>query len=261
MCCRVLTVFQHVVHAVVHLILLILWYPDNHSCPDQHFSCTSGRCVPNNWHCDGDDDCGDNSDEQGCQQPQCSEREFRCFNGECITGSWRCDAVNDCQDGSDEAGCCKCLINIQIIYTVHHTFLGVLAGRTQFIDRHSYWWTLGITKSNNSYKHNLYSLDSMTLVGLFKLNRCPNFPHKELFSLLYWCSSRRTMQLVSVTLVIANTYKIVVLSSLFFFFFLCFSKFSQIFTNSFGNCCFVEASTFACLPIQTHFTCCKINFK
>ena len=28
------------------------------------FRCvTSNRCVPANWHCDGDDDCGDNSDE------------------------------------------------------------------------------------------------------------------------------------------------------------------------------------------------------
>ena len=80
---------------------------DNHSCPDQHFTCTSGRCVPVDWRCDGDDDCGDHSDEDSCPVQQCSETEFRCNNGQCITGSWRCDGDVDCQDDSDENGCCK----------------------------------------------------------------------------------------------------------------------------------------------------------
>jgi len=84
--------------------------PDNHTCSDQHFSCASGRCVPNDWRCDGDDDCGDNSDEQSCPSMRCSEREFRCLDGNCITGSWRCDGVSDCEDDSDEAGCGKFFI-------------------------------------------------------------------------------------------------------------------------------------------------------
>jgi len=100
-------------------------HPDNRTCPIQYFSCTSGRCVPNDWRCDGDNDCGDNSDEQSCPSKQCSQREFRCLDGNCITGSWRCDGVSDCQDDSDEAGCCKFFI-IPILSTALHTFLVLL---------------------------------------------------------------------------------------------------------------------------------------
>ncbi len=32
------------------------------------FSCDNRLCVPKLWHCDGDDDCGDGSDEKGCEK-------------------------------------------------------------------------------------------------------------------------------------------------------------------------------------------------
>lgn len=33
-------------------------------CPDDFMQCTSAfKCVPLSWLCDGDNDCGDNSDE------------------------------------------------------------------------------------------------------------------------------------------------------------------------------------------------------
>ncbi|KAF6216068.1 hypothetical protein GE061_000406 [Apolygus lucorum] len=38
-------------------------------CSLRQFQCTNGRCVQQKWMCDGEDDCGDNSDETA---PQCS---------------------------------------------------------------------------------------------------------------------------------------------------------------------------------------------
>ena len=48
--------------------------PSSHCGPHQ-FQCRNGHCINADWLCDLDDDCGDNSDEEGMGDTQghCSE--------------------------------------------------------------------------------------------------------------------------------------------------------------------------------------------
>lgn len=87
------------------------------NCSSHQWQCDSKQCVPAIWHCDGDTDCHDSSDERNCTKSgveqhgnisgkHCSLTEFQCVaNGECIHKAWQCDGDNDCLDSSDEVGC------------------------------------------------------------------------------------------------------------------------------------------------------------
>jgi hypothetical protein len=50
------------------------------SCKDNYMKCDNARCVRERYRCDGDNDCGDMSDERNCggssSSPQGSETNF-----------------------------------------------------------------------------------------------------------------------------------------------------------------------------------------
>nr|BAN20688.1 low-density lipoprotein receptor [Riptortus pedestris] len=75
-------------------------------CPASMYVCADGRCIRPSWVCDGQDDCGDNSDEKNCEVPRsCTSTEYTCKDGRCIPQWWQCDGDRDCSNGDDEDSC------------------------------------------------------------------------------------------------------------------------------------------------------------
>ncbi|CAL8400400.1 unnamed protein product [Gadus morhua 'NCC'] len=73
-------------------------------CRSNEFGCgTVGQCVPVAWRCDGETDCMDGSDEQGCPAGPCGPGRAACLSGgQCLDHRQLCDGVPHCADASDE---------------------------------------------------------------------------------------------------------------------------------------------------------------
>ena len=80
-------------------------------CQADQFKCRN-KCIPDVFHCDGSNDCGDNSDEVNCGAKTCRDNEMKCRNNRCVPKIYRCDGDNDCRDNSDEANCGKGFVYI-----------------------------------------------------------------------------------------------------------------------------------------------------
>lgn len=71
------------------------------------WQCPSGKCIPEDWLCDWDNDCGDWGDESKDACP-CWINEIRCPPpkgdngpaGECILPEYFCNGRWDCEDGT-----------------------------------------------------------------------------------------------------------------------------------------------------------------
>lgn len=85
------------------------------SCQSDEFLCGNGKCLPRSWRCNGQDECGDATDERSCSPPPTQSQFGLCpFNSvpctqaqstRCLPASVRCNGIRNCPDGTDELGC------------------------------------------------------------------------------------------------------------------------------------------------------------
>ncbi|KAJ6637160.1 putative vitellogenin receptor [Pseudolycoriella hygida] len=93
---------------------------DEANCSDcrmDEFECKNKKCIRKEWRCDEQNDCGDKSDEIGCDNTtsvaggqrgdnSCGVGMFDCNDGNCIYMELVCNGHNDCPNKMDESDAC-----------------------------------------------------------------------------------------------------------------------------------------------------------
>lgn len=77
-------------------------YIETKECTEKEFKCVNGKCIPSKKSCDGENDCGDLSDELCCTH---CNKSFHCKANTCIPERYKCNGELDCIGGDDEIGC------------------------------------------------------------------------------------------------------------------------------------------------------------
>lgn len=92
-----------------YLFLLLCFLPAvNKECKANQFQCNNTKCIIQGWFCDGEDDCGDGSDEpDNCKNRMCQNNYFLCKSSRCIPMAWKCDGDFDCPGREDEPETCN----------------------------------------------------------------------------------------------------------------------------------------------------------
>ena len=62
MCINVLIELNHF---IIRFEMYVLDLP---ACGEGEFTCANSKCIRERWACDGDNDCGDESDEADCRE-------------------------------------------------------------------------------------------------------------------------------------------------------------------------------------------------
>ena len=85
-------------------------------CLKNQYLCDNKKCIQIQWKCNGNNDCGDNSDEHthanctGISESVCDNNEYTCSNRKCVHLSLKCNGEDNCGDNSDEPDDCKGIV-------------------------------------------------------------------------------------------------------------------------------------------------------